>query len=86
MYVGTPEDCPKTQEAVYYFYFLETPLKALKQPNATQYLSMVKLFLRPPPLPSNSDGQGGQLSITFDVQTAQFILLNPTPCYVTISR
>lgn len=86
MYLGTPEACPKTQEAVYYLYFLETPLKALKQPNATQYLSMVKLFLRPPQLPSNSDGQGRQLSIAFDAQAAQFILSNPTPYYVTISR
>ncbi|MBP6562380.1 MAG: molecular chaperone [Neisseriaceae bacterium] len=86
MYVGPPEACPKTQEAVYYFYFMESPVKALKQPQPTHYLSMIKLFLRPAHLRNNLKGGGAQLGIDFDPQTAQFIVHNPSPYHVTISR
>lgn len=86
LYTGTPQTCPKTQEVVYYFYFLETPLQALSQPDTMQYLSMVKLFLRPDHLKSNLQGGGAQLSISLDTNQAQLLVYNPTPYHVTISR
>lgn len=86
MYVASPESCPTTQEAVYYFYFLDSPMTLLQQPDTAQYLSMVKLFLRPPHLRNNSKGGGAQLSIGFDPQTAEFTIRNPSPYHVTISR
>ncbi|MBP6344532.1 MAG: molecular chaperone [Neisseriaceae bacterium] len=86
LYTGTPQTCPKTQEAVYYFYFLETPLKALSKPDTMQYLSMVKLFLRPKHLNNNRLGGGTKLSIALDAPHAQLLIRNPTPYHVTVSR
>ncbi|MBP6115816.1 MAG: molecular chaperone [Neisseriaceae bacterium] len=86
LYTGSAQSCPKTQEAVYYFYFLETPLSTLTQPDTLQYLSMVKLFLRPNHLTHNHQGGGAQLNISLDATQAYLLIHNPSPYHVTISR
>lgn len=77
---------PQDRESLFYFNLREVPPKS-KEANTLQLAlqTRVKLFYRPQGLTIDTNAPAPQLKMTLKKQGDQYIAVNPTPYYITLS-